>query len=72
MRDYGILVQQFAQGAIRLQQTRAAPVLQPRTALIDPAYEQRRQHYRQQRFDQSDQCRGHSANASSVNSVAKL
>ena len=75
VREHRVLVKELVQHPVRLQDARAAPVLQPRAALVDPAQHERRDQHDQHRLQHLEDDAagvGHCANTSSAISVMKL
>jgi hypothetical protein len=74
LRDHSVLVEQFANTVVREQQARCTPVLQPGTAGVDPAEEQRGEDQCREHFQKLGEPghRAHSITASSTTRVMKL
>ena len=75
MRKHRVLGEQLSQRAVRLQDARAALVLHPRTALVDPALQHRREQHREQDLGELGDESGpgnHLTNKSNSSRVRKL
>ena len=75
MSEHDLLLEQLGEHAVGLQHPRAAAVLQPGAALVDPAHEERREQHRKHQFGQlGGECGevAHRVKVSSTSSVTKL